>query len=306
MRFKQLNPMFVLLIVCLLFISCHFSSEKKNDKPLIITTIYPYELIVAQMVDTLFTVKTLIPPNASPHTWSPLPQDVLNLNKADLIISNGLGLETNLSKTLSRYNHKHIVSADLISENTLNAILHDHEHHENENNQHKHIGINPHIWTSPDLLTDIIFGLSYELGKRYPLHKDKFNDNARLMIMELNQVDGIIKTQRQEFHNPAIVTLHDAFVYFFKYFDIDFIGAVQPSAGNEPSPQYLKKLADRVKNKRIKSILIEPQMNPQPAEILAKELNLKILTYDDLGTTTDAKSISEFILWNWLAIKEGF
>jgi len=295
-----------LISLIVILAACQAKIPKNKQKPLIITTIYPYELIVRQLVDTLFTVETLLPANASPHTWSPAPQDILKLQKADVIIANGLGLETNLEKTLANTGSKLIIASSLVSKSLLLSPETEDEHETETDSEHHHIGANPHIWTSPELLTEIVIGLTEELSKRFPMQKSALETNARLIIMELFQVDNKIKTERDSFKNPAIITLHDAFVYFFEYFHIDYIGSVQPSAGKDPAPQQLKDLADMIKAKHIKSIFIEPQMNPRPAEVLAHELKLKVIKYDDLGTLSQAGTISEFLWWNWNAFKAGF
>jgi len=303
---KRINLILLTVLISLfLLTACGPRTVSGKEKPLIVTTIYPYELIVKQLVDTLFTVQTLLPAGASPHTWSPTPQDIMMLGKADMIVANGLGLEANLEKTLMKVGYKHVNTSVFVAKNQLitSGDTHGEEHEEEEHRPHG--DANPHIWTSPELLTQIIMGLSIELSNRYPNHKDSFESNSRLMIMELNRADSRIRLERDSRVNPAVITLHDAFVYFFKYFNIDYIGAVQPSAGKDPAPRQLKELADKVRTKYIKAIFIEPQMNSQPAEVLAQELNLKVLKYDDLGTTTDAKTISEYLLWNWNAIKAG-
>lgn len=293
---KKLFKLFVIIFaLTIIFSGCSKQSTSTNAKPLIITTIYPYELIVREMVDTLFTVETLLPPNASPHTWSPAPQDMLKLEKADVIISNGLGLEANLSKALTQVGSKHIITSTFVDKKLLLA-----------DDEEGAGAVNPHIWTSPEFLTGIIIGLSNNLGKRYPMSKAAIENKARLMIMEINQVDGKIKAEKEQYPQAAIVTLHDAFVYYFKHFNIDYIGSVQPSAGKDPAPKQLQELADEIKGKQVKAIFIEPQMNPKPAEILANELKLKVLKYDDLGTTLGAKTIAEYLLLNWEAIKAGF
>jgi ABC-type Zn uptake system ZnuABC Zn-binding protein ZnuA len=221
---------------------------------------------------------------------------MLKLQKADVIIANGLGLETNLEKALTRFSTKLVIASTLVDKKMLL----------NDLDEPSQGNPNPHIWTSPALLTQIIIGLSNDLGKRYPMHKDAIAANARKTIMELNQVDSKIKLEKDRYPKATIVTLHDAFVYFFEYFKIDYIGSIQPSAGKDPAPKQLSDLADKVKANHIKSIYIEPQMNPKPAETLATELNLKVLKYDDLGTTLSAKTISEYLWQNWLSFKAGF
>lgn len=133
----------------------------------------------------------------------------------------------------------------------------------------------------------------------------QLESKARLMIMQINKTDGQIQRELKEFEKPAVITLHDAFVYFFQYYGIEFVGSVLPAGGKDPSPRQLKELADVIKAKHIKAILIEPRMNPKPAQTLASELNLKMLSYDDLGTATQAQDIAGYLWLNWLSIKAG-
>jgi len=293
-----------MIVLCLLM-SCKLNAPKAKEKPLIITTIYPYELLVRELTDTLFTVETLLPANASPHTWSPAPQDIVKLQKADVIIANGLGLETNLEKTLAKTGTKLITVSDYIKKDKLIYQHKDDEHAAENADEQKYEGANPHIWTSPELLTDIVIELSEELSRRFPMHKTALERNARQIIMELFQSESKIRSERNEYENPAVITLHDAFVYFLQYFDIEHIGSVQPSAGKDPAPQQLKELADKIKSKGIKAIFIEPQMNPRPAEVLSEEMGLKVLQYDDLGTVLGAETIADYLCKNWEAIKAG-
>jgi zinc transport system substrate-binding protein len=303
---KQLIiQLFILMMTLIVLSGCNSSDTANKDKPLIITTIYPYELIVRELVDTLFTVETLLPPNASPHTWSPGPKDIMKLEKADVIVSNGLVLEINLDKILTSYSKKNIVAAGFLNNRQYLSENSDSILFNNGSNDPETVDKNPHIWTSPDCLTSIILGLDVELSKRYPMLKSSFDSRARQMIMEVNRVSGKIMTEIALIKQPSIVTLHDAFKYFFDFFHIRYIGSIEQFAGNEPSPRRLKYIADDLKKYKLKAIFIEPRMNPKPAEILANEMGLKVLTYDDLGTTLSAKTIADFLWLNWLAIKPG-
>jgi zinc transport system substrate-binding protein len=149
-------------------------------------------------------------------------------------------------------------------------------------------------------------GLCKQLSNRYPVYQKELEARLSRMLAELERADLTIRKERATLSYPAVITLHDAFVYFLRHYQIEFIGSVQPSASKDPTPRQLKHLADAILSKHIKAIFIEPKMNPQPADVLAKELQLRVLKYDDLGSTTGAKTISEYLLWNWHAFQPGF
>ena len=65
------NIKWLVLIALLLTFSCQ-KKESEAKKPLLLASIHPYELVLKQLAGNEFEVQCLIPPGASPHTWSPL------------------------------------------------------------------------------------------------------------------------------------------------------------------------------------------------------------------------------------------
>lgn len=304
-----------IIVFIVYFIMNKDTAKKAMEGDMIITSIYPYELLVRQIMGDQVVVMSLIPPNASPHTWSPNPSDMQALENADLIISNGMGLETNLIKVFEQHNAKHLEIAALLDSTLYKSgqaehedgheAEHEHEAEHNDEHGHSHAGINPHLWTSPELLINIANALSAALISAFPNKTEVIKQNTLVLIRELMDADQQIQTERAALQNPAIITYHDSFHYFTQRYDIEFIGAVQSSPGQEPSPKELSELGKKIKQHKIKTIFIEPQMNPKSAEVLANEFKLNLLTIDPLGTTLNVKTISEFILKNWAIIRSG-
>jgi len=285
------------LISILLLISlsaCQNKSNAAKQKPLIVTTIHPYELIVRELVDTLFIVQTLLPPNASMYSWSPGPQDMLKLEKADLIVSNGLGLENNLEKALTQAGTKHVIASSFVDKKKLIY-----------NSDEEPGTANPHVWASPELLIEIIIGLSNELGKRYPMSKAVFEGNARMMIMELNQVDSKIMMEKNSYPKAATMTLNNSFPYFLKYFKIDSVNATLSNPETDLNPKQSEDLTLQVKSKNIKAVLSNEQINPTLVQAFARKLKLKIVTCNYVGIATDENTIADYLWLNWIALKAG-
>ncbi len=279
----------------------------KDDRSIIVVSIYPYELMVRQLVGDQVDVVSIIPPNASPHTWSPNPSDLAMMYKANLIISNGLGLETNLQKVFDQYSAKHLEIASLLDPELLDRDGDDdHNHHDSHHDaEHHHGDIDPHIWTSPELLINITNAVSGSLIGVYPNLAELIKQNASVMIRELMAADQRIQNDRNDLTNPAVVTYHNSFQYFTDRYGIHCVGFVQSSPGKEPSPRELSELGKKIKEYKVKSIFIEPQMNPKSAEVLASEFKLQLLTLDPLGNTLNPNSISDYILKNWEIMKSG-
>ncbi len=299
----------IALVSIVVFVIAYFFLQKGiinvSEEETIITSIYPYELMVRQMTGGQIKVQTLIPQGASPHTWSPNPSDLQALESATLILTNGMGLETNLAKAFTKHARKHIEIAELINPELLKQAEDDHHHHHHGEEEADH-DFDPHLWTSPEILINIANSLSTALITAFPNKTEVIKNNTITLIRDLMQVDKEIKQERSSLVKPALVTYHNSFFYFTERYDIDYVGFVQASPGQEPNPKELNDLGRKIRSHKIKSIFIEPQMNPKSAEVLAKEFGLKLLTLDPLGNTLNVSTISELIRANWEIMKSGF
>lgn len=298
------------VIQALMLSACH--KESTPTKPVLIASIHPYALLLKELAGSEYEVRTLVPSNASPHTWSPVPSDLKTLSQASLILSNGLSLEANVEQSFALYKDKHINAADLLSDLiAIDSLQHSHSpdsleaEHEDDDGHH-HNGADPHLWTSPRLMMRLIPKLEKELSSRFPNSAFVFQRNAETMISELKAVDKQIISERSSYSSPGLITYHNSFHYFTEDYRINVLGWVQASPSKEPTPRELATLGNVIREHKVKALFLEPQMNRKAGEVLAREFKLKLLTLDPLGSTLPAKTISELILANWQSMKEGF
>lgn len=302
---KFISLVFVLLLASLI-LSCQ-KNTSKNSGFTIVTTIFPYEILAKQIVGDKAEVKTLIPPNASPHTYSPLPSDIKLLENADLIISNGLEFEEGLEKILFSMGQKHLIMASVIPQAMLIHEQNDHalgDRHEG-GESHQHMQGNPHLWTDYEFLIDMAREITRKMVVLQPANAQYFENNLKTIETELNHVNEVILTERKQYSQPAIILFHDSYAYFNSRYQIHTAGVIEAFPGKEPSPADLLAIHDKVKDSNVKAIFIEPQLNPKAAQILAEELKIKLLTYDPLGATLNVKTVSELLLKNWEIFKKG-
>jgi len=305
---------FVIVLSLILLAACNTPKQETEDsRPLILSSIYPYELLLRQMMGDAVEVRSLIPPNASVHSFSPQPSDLKDLHRAKLILSNGMGLEAVFEKNFAQMKDKHIVSAELLQDvialDSLNQVrdaLMQHHHHDEEDGHHHHVGADPHLWTSPSMLLKLSTKLKNELSERFPDLSPLINHNYNTIQAELSAVQNQIAEERKAYQDPALVTYHNSFHYFCAEYGINYLGWVQSSPGREPGARELAALGQKIKDHQVKAIFIEPQQNPKSAEVLAREYNLELYTLDPLGSTYDVDTVADFILANWNTMKQAF
>jgi zinc transport system substrate-binding protein len=281
------------VLISILIISSLFalnSCKKAVDSPsnLIVVSIYPYELLLKQMVGPKIEVRTLIPPNFSPHTYNPSPAELKSLYDADLVFSNGYGLETNIQTALNALGDKHLTAEQLL------------QLPQKEDNP------NPHIWLSPRLMKKLVSELEGPLQRTFPSYKDSISYHCRELISQFSSLDSLIIQERAQFSHTPIITYHDSFHYFIQDYQLDYLGSIQSSPGQEPTPKELVYLGDLIKANQVKAIFVEPQMDRKSANVLAKEFHLQVIELDPLGQTLNAQSLPEVILINWNRMKQAW
>ena len=58
-----------------------------------------------------------------------------------------------------------------------------------------------------------------------------------------------------------IVTFHDAWYYFSDEYGLNIAGTFEPTAGREPTAQYLIDLISEIQNHGVTTVYYEPQMS---------------------------------------------
>lgn len=295
------NKSYLILILAvlasLLLSSCQNDTPKA--KPLALATIHPYELLLSELLEPQIEVKSIMPINSSPHTWSPNPSDLVLMEQADFILSNGFGLENPIRPQLRRHSTKRFQISEIKGIATL-----DH-HHEGEA-EHDDEVVDPHVWTAPRQIIKILDKLVPRLSQVYPDLADTIASRAKNLNLRLQELDSQIKTERAQFNEPGLITYHNSFAYFLRDYDIKLLGTIQSSPGQEPSAREMSDLGTTIRSNNVKAIFVEPQMSRHSADVVANEFGLQVLTLDPLGTQAGATDIVQFIRLNWQIMKLAF
>jgi len=298
----KVSTLCLMIILIIFTFSCKKDQEAENDSFRIVTTIYPYYLIISELVGPQADVHLLIPANSSPHLFSPTPLDIRKLENADLIIANGGGLESRLGDKLSELKDRVHFMFDILSEDNLLDIAdedHGMESDHNHEDQH-HEAHDPHIWLDTINLKIILNNITKQLSKYNPEQSQNYQETANLIEKRLTDLNRSILNQRKQMADSiGIITYHNAFGYFCRRYEIEVVGTVTGAPGKTPTPRDLKKLADLIRKENVSAIFVEPELNPQGAQIIADEFDLKLLTLDPIGFYSKAEKIDDIITYNW-------
>ena len=172
----------------------------------------------------------------------------------------------------------------------------DHEGHDHHG--HDHSGADPHYWLSPLNGIQMANNVAAELKRLDPENAAYYDANLAAFTEELEALHAELVELAEEVHNDAFITLHDAWYYFAATFDLNLVGSFEPAAAEEPSPRYLKKLADTVEEHDVHAIFSEPQLSTSSLEGFASDYGLEIAVLDPLGGIDTRDSYQGLLRYN--------
>ncbi|MEL6537977.1 MAG: zinc ABC transporter substrate-binding protein, partial [Bacteroidota bacterium] len=153
----------------LLFFSCSDSSQESIDRLKVVTTTGMLGDAVSNIVGDSAEVVSLMGPGVDPHLYKATQGDLTQLNRADLIIYNGLYLEGKMGEVFGRLQRtKPVFAAAEILDSTF--LL-----------SGDAIGkaIDPHVWFDVRLWSRVVLHLGDLLAAQSPEHAAYFRQNAR-------------------------------------------------------------------------------------------------------------------------------
>ncbi|MDO7983730.1 zinc ABC transporter substrate-binding protein ['Bituminaria bituminosa' little leaf phytoplasma] len=284
-----------------------YSQENKNiDKKIIITsTTNLLDDLVNHLIGNIDekenpqdkkyqkieNIKTyvLMEAGVDPHNYKIKQSDRIAIKKADLIITNGLHLESKMTDSFSLIAPtSNIWSADQAIKNDQLII--------DEITGQK----DPHIWFSIDLWQQVLKNLKEQLQFKLFESQDlkSLENNFNLYMEQLNYLK---KITRKKFENKEIIliTAHDAFSYLAKENKFKGLYSIQGiSTQTETSPRDIEKIAEIIIKHEVKAIFIESSVPHNYLDSLIEAVknhkpNFKIkisdqeLYSDSLGTKED-------------------
>lgn len=263
------------------------TSARAAEKLKVLTSFLPVYCFVSNVAGEYADVENFLPQGSGPHDYQFTPRDIRKLSDADLVFINGLGIESWLSKALDASGSKK-GSKVIELAGTLKTELIRSEHGislggKDDDHDHSH-GPNPHIWLDPQLAILCVKNAEAALSKADSKNAAHYAANAKAYIEKLQSLDDSILATLKPVQKNAFVTFHNAFPYFVRRYELKLVGVVEEVPDVQPSPRYLKKLLDVIRDNKAKAIFAEPQFSKKIVERIATDAGVSLGTLDTLET----------------------
>lgn len=272
---------FVLLIICCFILcGCGYQENKIDENKFnIVTSFYPMYVATSNIVDGVedVTLSNMTDVQVGClHDYQMTTKDMNKLEKADVFIINGGGMESFLDKATSSCKNLKVINS---SEGILEEDEHEEGHHEHEESHNEE---NAHIWVSISLYMNQVQNIANELARADEKNADKYLENAEIYIEKLKTLKNEMHEKLDNLEKKNIVTFHEAFSYFADEFNLNVVAVIEREPGTSPSAGQLAKIIDEIKETSAKAIFVEPQYEKTTANVISKETGVPVYSLDPI------------------------
>jgi ABC-type Zn uptake system ZnuABC Zn-binding protein ZnuA len=213
----------------------------------------------------------LLPAGADPHNFEPAPRDIAAVSEAQVIFTNGAGLEEFMQRLIENAGGE----AQVVPlSDTLDLITASPEEDE-------HGRFDPHVWLDPNNVARWAPLIAASLSELDPANTASYQENASRYLEDLQALDSWIQEQVSQIPKAErnILSDHLVFAYFARRYDFEQVGAAVPAFSTlaEPSAQELAALEDQIRQGGVKAILVGTTVNPALSERIARDTGIQVV-----------------------------
>jgi zinc/manganese transport system substrate-binding protein len=259
----------------------------------VVATLPDLAAIAKQIGGARAEVTALSARGQDPHYVDARPSLMLPLNRADLVIENGLGLEVGWlppllvnarNEKILRGAEGHLDASSFVSVKDVVAP--------DRSKGDIHPGGNPHFLLDPREARAAGQGIAERMAKLDPEHSADYWKGFETFA---KSVDALSAEQRARFQSlppekRRIVVFHASMVYLAEWLGLEQIATIEPLPGIPPNPGHVAKVLEKMRSRGVKVILQEDFYPREPGTTLAKLAKAELVviptgTHFDEGET---------------------
>ena len=256
------------------------------------------------------SVTVMMPLGADPHDFQASSAQVAQMATADLIVTNGLGLEEGVMDAIEN------IGADSGAVMEIASLVDplpfgDADEHADEEDVRGHSEFDPHFWLDMERMARAAELIGTELALTGGTAYDTCGQSVAAEIRATEQ-DVISTLDEIPEVDRILVTDHDALGYFAHRYDFRIVGVVIPGGSTlgETNSQELADLVATMTTEGVVAIFGDTATSSELLEVLASELDQEVrviqLYVGSLGGPhSGAQTYEEMMRTNALMIAQG-
>lgn len=310
---KILSVLLAALLLTAVGCSAPQTQEQGESRLNVVASTYPVYLFASALCDGVegVEVERLNTGESSClHDYTLSVDDMRLLERADVIVLNGAGLEDFMSDALATSSAQVIDCSQGVE--LLENLAHDHE--EGDEDDHDHGHYDPHIWMDPNNAVTMVENLYRSLGEIDPEYEARYRENMTaatdLICNWGSAIQEVLAEAEQDggVTVSGLITFHDGFQYFAKAFDFPLLAAIEEEAGSEASAKEITEITQLVKEHELPVIFTEVNGSDATAQAISRETGCQVAQLTMLMDGPDAELSNYYdgLKNNIAAVVNGF
>jgi zinc transport system substrate-binding protein len=262
---------------------------EEKSKVIAIASFYPLYDFTKEIGGDRVDVSLLVPQGIEPHDWEPTIKDIQRIHQADVIIINGNGFEKWVDK---------IDSSQV-------TIINSGESFGTANSNEPTKLLDFHYWLNPLSAKLQINEIAKGLIEVSPENEMYFKNTKNNYEQKLDKLHLKIKAELDGCKKD-FVTFHDSFSYFANQYGLNQHTVIQSNTPHgEPTSKKLENIIELAKKLKINELFTEEGVDTRTLEVIANELDGRVLILSPLEVVNDNSSYIEMMEKNLFNLKEA-
>ena len=240
--------------------------KKQNGKLKVIASFYTMYDFAKKIGGDKVEVTDMVPAGTEPHDWEPSTKDLIEMEKSDVFIYNGAGMEQWVDDVLESLDTEELTTVKASKGIKLlkNEGAHEHDHAQSSEND-------PHVWLDQENAKKEMKNIKDALIKADPKNGSYYEANYKKYAKECDELNTLYKEELSKLKKKELVVAHEAFGYLCHAYGLEQMGIEGLSADDEPDPKQMSEVIDFAKKHKVKTIFFEELVSPKVAKTIAKE-----------------------------------
>jgi len=268
----------ILLVLIALFASLpHVRTAVAADKIRVVATIPDLKALAEEVGGKQVDVETLARGNQNAHELEIRPSLMLELRRADILLENGLELDTWADVVVQGANNPNIVrgAPGRIDVSRGIQVLEVPSTRVDRSMGDVHPLGNPHYSLDPGMAPVITQNIVDAFARFAPDRRAEFERNRQAFLSRLDEAMARWTRTMEPLKGAKVIVYHPQWIYLLTRFGLSQAGTLEDRPGIPATPSHLTKIIRQMKDERIKVIIVEPWNDLKLATRVADEAGAK-------------------------------
>jgi len=241
------------------------NQKNDHDKKQVLTTFTVLADMARNVAGDRADVESITKPGAEIHGYEPTPQDMVRLQKADLVLDNGMNLEKWADKL---YQNVPDVPHETLTDGITPMGIAEGPYKDKPN---------PHAWMSPTNALVYVDNIVNALSDADSTNAQYYKQNGEVYKTQIKAVDATLKSDLGKLPEDTryLVSCEGAFSYLIRDYGLKELYLWPINADAQGTPQQIRSVVETVRAKKIPTVFCESTVNDKAQKQVASETGAK-------------------------------